>query len=154
MVRDKRAQWTAEESIFYLIFIVIVGCMFVLIFLLGASSSSDVHSLPEGLERELFVDRFLHSSSCFVVEDLYSGRPGLVFGWDKFSQESLDRCYRLGGESSYLGFRLVLDLGGDKNEIESKNFGGAGFGGSRSYPVLVLKDGVVERGELVVSWSS
>jgi hypothetical protein len=149
---NKKAQSSAEKSIFYLIFGFICTIIFLLLLFIVASQGSAKTVIPKGLETDIIIQRFLNSPNCFIHKDIATDRTfARVIDWNKFSNKSLENCYPI-YNSKVVGFRLAL-LNSELKEnkiIETKNWKGYIKEVKREKNIRIYKDAILYNGELKI----
>ena len=94
-----------------------------------------------------YTQRFINSPNCFAYQD-ETGRayPGIL-DWDKFTNESLRRCFFTRDEWD-VGFQLTLQNLDEKKVIETENY--YQFREKRVEYVLIRKDEQLFKGNLSI----
>ena len=96
-------------AIFWTIFAVLVTVMILVFFGLIASYRSQITMIVPELEAETIALRFTNTADCFTYQDPITGRiyPGVI-DLNKYTQESLDSCYKTDAERGEYNFGLLI----------------------------------------------
>ncbi len=133
--------WVADSVPFYILFSLGIGMLFLFFAIIGGKYFGDKYTIPDGLEKELTQKRFF---TCFGTID-----TGRAFVWDKFVQDNLDYCYS--GDARVDAFSLQLTLHKDKKDLFTSNWKKErGAVESKEFKIVILKDGKIDDGTLVI----
>lgn len=149
--------WAADTMPFYVIFIFIVGMLFLLFAYVAGRYGFEQYLIPEEFEMDVLERRFF-ADSCFGATDelgrVYTG----TLDWDKFKQDRLDSCFSVSGPR-FFAYQIQLELKEQKNGGENRKSNvirtsnwrereGVALKNART--VQVVRDHVVYDGELVI----
>ncbi|MBL7054765.1 hypothetical protein ISS05_03325 [Candidatus Woesearchaeota archaeon] len=150
LFKQKKAEdISARKVMFYIIFGFAAPIVFLLLLYVFSSTDSSLANMPQDLELNINLQRFLNSPYCLAYTDkdtlrTYQG----ILDFDKFDSEDLGKCYPA-EKRNVLGFRLTLKQDNEEKVFETGNWEGA----SRrviSKRVLVFKDNKIGLGDLFI----
>ncbi len=116
---NKKAQEVESETfIFYIIDSIVLSLLMIFFMLVIYNDLENTGSIPYGVEEFSAIERF-QSEDCFALDKISLPR---AIDWNKFTKESLNRCYSVDKESKKIAFTLKLEITDKVNEIKTSNW--------------------------------
>ncbi|MFW5852473.1 MAG: hypothetical protein ACOCUR_00410 [Nanoarchaeota archaeon] len=159
---------SASKFMLYIAYSFMIAFAFVAFVGTLSSASNKVNIIPEGIEKNQFIERAFLSPLCFAYQD-ETGRSYNIIDYSKFENETLERCLALDGIKHDFRFELTFeeeetyfDNTGDhpvestriierNGEAYTTGWFGSHFREAYDVPVLVKKEGEIFPGVVRVS---
>ncbi len=138
-----------SKTIAYMVFGFIFVGFGILLFFIMTKETIDIVDIPENLERDILIQRFLSSPDCFTYQDKETLRfyPGII-DLEKFTQENFDKednqCYKIEEDTKAPQFRLII---GNKI-VKTSDFEGKVI----NKKILIFKEGKFENAILKIEY--
>ncbi|MEK6900175.1 MAG: hypothetical protein AABX05_03555 [Nanoarchaeota archaeon] len=112
--------FTRKQIFWMIIGVVAIIVLLSLVFMLR-SYQKELVEVPDELQAELIILRFVNNPDCFAYQDANNGRafPGVI-DVSKFTQERLDKCYATEKEKGFKDLNFGLDLEGYTPALDGK----------------------------------
>ena len=146
--RRAESDISARKIIFYILSSFLLVAVFFIILWINYSNKARISEMPIELENYLAIQRFFSSPYCFALSDKAFGRVYQIVDSQKFSQETLNRCYNA-MDTKVKSYRLTLSYDGKKTAISTKNWEGF-FKKAETKEVFVHDGTKVLPGELLI----
>lgn len=144
--------WAADSILFIGISGIVLGFTAVGVLLFFANTSSAQTIVPDYLETQMLMNRFLKSSSCFIYSP-EGIQIGGIIDINKFNENTLNSCYNTENRQ-HPAFRIILTSASLSNlkPINTKNWlSEQGFERrTQPYSIKIYSDGIFHNGEMTI----
>lgn len=144
--------WSADSILFIGITGVVIGFTAIGVLLFFAKTSSSQTTVPDYLETQTFIKRFLKSPLCFIYSP-----EGIPANWivdiNKFNEDTLNSCYKTENKKQP-AFRIILtstELGISKVIVTKNWLSEQGFERrTQPYTIKIYSDEIFHDGEMTI----
>ena len=120
---NKKAQVfdVARKSIYWMIAGVVITVVVMTYIIILTSFTNNLTKVPDEVQGELLVLRFINNPSCFAYRDADTDQIVLnSISMEKFNEEQLTNCYETNPDKGFKDMNFKFVLG--ENEVKTNNF--------------------------------
>lgn len=124
---NKKAQIVTMYKAMHWIYVIMMIGLFMIVFMLVANKYvADLKIIPDKLDNNILIERFVSSRYCFAeFDDLSQKVRPLHIDMSKFNDLQFEKCYFANDKQK--AFRLTIEQGKMKKTIKSNNWNSIGL---------------------------